>query len=203
MDDRLDTLAAALPASLEPKWIAEVVRAFAAARDLSEDNELLDYWQEAVVVAIEKTNLALKLGKDPVACMKRGVRFLLIGLNRKLDVRRAAVDSLAAKEDEDAENAECRAPVIEDFARSAFDKREESELKRLDDVRVALHATIADSPALAAYWRAFRETDGSDSKIGARLGVYRKTVGKHHRRIFLARFKANYLAVRMIRGKAA
>lgn len=70
-------------------------------------------------------------------------------------------------------------------------------------MRVALYATIAESPALAAYWRFYRETDGSDSKIAARFGLYRKTIAKYHRAIFRKRFKANYLAVRMIRGKAA
>lgn len=202
MADCLDTLAAQLPASLAPKWIAEVVRAFCAARDLTEENELLDYWQEAVIVAIKKSNLAISLGKNPIAYLKRGVRFYLIGLNRKLDVRRAAVTSLAGKADED-EDEETHEPTIEDFERSAFDSREANELKRLDDVRVALYATIALSPTLAAYWRAYSETDGSDSKIGERLGIHRKTVAKHHRRIFFKRFEANYLAVRTIRGKAA
>lgn len=203
MDNRLDSLAAALPAALEPKWIAEVVRAFGAARGLTEDNDLLDYWQEAVVVAIEKSNLALSLGRDPVGYLKRGVRFYLIDLNRKLDVRRATVETLATKADEDADEEESQAPTIEDFDRTAFDARDAAELKRLDDVRVALYATIAESPALAAYWRAYRETDGSDSKVAACLGLYRKTIAKHHRAIFLKRFKANYLAVRKIRGKAA
>lgn len=203
MDERLDTLAAKLPASLEPKWITEVVRAFGAARGLTEDNELLDYWQEAVLVAIKKTSLALKLGKDPVAFLKRGVRLYLIDLNRKLDVRRATVETLAGKEEENAEEYESRPPVIEDFDRSAFDSREENELKRLDDVRVALYATIADSPDLTAYWRAYRETSGSDREIAKRLGISHPTVATHFRKPFLERFKENYLAVRKIRGKVA
>lgn len=203
MADNLDLYAAELPACLQPHYLAEVVRSFCGARGLTEANDLYDYWHEAVMVAVKKRYLALRRGADHVAYIKRGVKFLLTDLNRKLDIRRERVALLAAVAEEDADEDAPRESLIDDFDRSAFSTREEVELKRLDDVRVALFATIGNSPALAAYYRAYRETDGSDSKVGARLGLYRKTIAKYHRRIFLKRFKANYLAVRQIRGKSA
>lgn len=48
----LDALAAELPAAFQGHWIADVVRAFGGARAMVSDEELLDYWQEAVVRAM-------------------------------------------------------------------------------------------------------------------------------------------------------
>ena len=197
----LDLYAAELPPCLQPHYLAEVVRAFCGARGLTEENDLYDYWHEAVLVAVKKRYLALRRGADHVAYIKRGVKSLLTDLNRKLDIRREKVTSLAATSDENADEDERRESVIDDFERSAFEKREECELKRLDDVRIAIYATIADSPALAAYYRAFAATNGSDREVAKRLGLYRKTVAKYHRRIFLKRFKENYFLIREIRGK--
>lgn len=203
MADNLDLYAAELPACLQPHYLAEVVRSFCGARGLTEANDLYDYWHEAVMVAVKKRYLALRRGADHVAYIKRGVKFLLTDLNRKLDIRRERVALLAAVADEDTDEDAPRESVIDDFDRSAFAAREEGELKRLDDVRVALFATIGNSPALAAYYRAYRETDGSDSKVGARLGIYRETVRERYRKPFMARFAENYSYIRQIRGKAA
>lgn len=193
----LDALAAQLPAGYQGHWIAEVVRAFAAARGL-DGCDLLDYWQEAVMRAGAKLEEARSENSDPVAYVKRGVRNCLIDLNRRLDVRRQTVALLEGAEADDDDEV----PGIEDSDRSAFASREEVDLKRLDDVRVALYATTASSPALAAYWRAYAATNGTDIQVGARLGCHRKTVAKA-RKAFLRRFRANYEDVRFIRGRAA
>lgn len=202
MADQLDAYAEDLPPCVQPYWIAEVVRTFCGARGLSETNELYDYWHEAVMVAFKRRYLALRRDADPVAYVKRGVRFYLIDLNRKFDVRTENIALVAPTADEAEDpDAPCN-PSMEDYDRSAFAGREEVELKRLDDVRVAIYATIAHAPQLAAYWRAFSKTNGSDRTIADRLDIHRKTVAKV-RRHFAGRFAENYLMVRRVRGKAA
>lgn len=199
MADILDTLASELPEEYLPFYLAELVRAFCGARGLTDETDMLDYWQEAVIVAAKKLELAKSHGADSVAYVKRGVQCYLIDLNRKLDVRRDHVSLLAGAAEGEEETA---APMIEDFARSAFDRREVADLRRLDDFNVALYATIALAPELSAYWRAYAKTSGSNRAVAKYLGVHRKTVAKYHRRIFFARFEKNYRIVRQLRGRA-
>lgn len=193
----LDALAAELPAAFQGHWIAEVVRAFGGARAMVSDEELLDYWQEAVVRAMRAlTELEGRVGVGDgmrIAYVKRAVRSLLTDLNRKYDVRSEVVSGQcvvsSGEEDEEVD-------LVEEAESSAFELKNR---KRIDAFHVALKL-VEDDPKCRAYWEAYVRTDGSDRAVGKRLGLSHTAVRKYYRLPFFKAFKEAWELVKVVRG---
>lgn len=193
----LDALAAELPAAFQGHWIADVVRAFGGARAMVSDEELLDYWQEAVVRAMRAlTELEGRVGVGDgmrIAYVKRAVRSLLTDLNRKYDVRSEVVSGQcvvsSGEEDEEVD-------LVEEAESSAFELKNR---KRIDAFHVALKL-VEDDPKCRAYWEAYVRTDGSDRAVGKRLGLSHTAVRKYYRLPFFKAFKEAWELVKVIRG---
>lgn len=193
----LDALAAELPAAFQGHWIADVVRAFGGARAMVSDEELLDYWQEAVVRAMRSlTELDGRVGVEDgmrIAYVKRAVRSLLTDLNRKYDVRSEVVSGQcvvsSGEEDEEVD-------LVEEAESSAFELKNR---KRIDAFHVALKL-VEDDPKCRAYWEAYVRTDGSDRAVGKRLGLSHTAVRKYYRLPFFKAFKEAWELVKVVRG---
>lgn len=195
----LDKLAAELPAAFQGHWIADVVRAFGGARGMTSDQELLDYWQEAVVRAMRAlTELEGRVGvgdaeRMRIAYVKRAVRSLLTDMNRKVDVRSAVISDkckvISGKEDEE------EIDLVEEAEASAFELKDR---KRIDDFHVALKL-LEDDPKCRAYWEAYVRSDGSDRAVGRRLGLSHTAVRKYYRLRFFAAFRTAWAFVKEVR----
>lgn len=193
----LDALAAELPAAFQGHWIADVVRAFGGARGMVSDQELLDYWQEAVVRAMRAlTELDGRVGVGDgmrIAYVKRAVRSLLTDLNRKVDVRSAVISDkckvISGKEEEEDID------LVEEAEASAFELKDR---KRIDDFHVALKL-LKDDPKCRAYWEAYVRSDGSDRAVGRRLGLSHTAVRKYFRLPFFAAFRTAWAFVKEVR----
>ncbi|MCQ2367450.1 MAG: hypothetical protein MJ109_00345 [Kiritimatiellae bacterium] len=192
----LDALAAELPAAFQGHWIADVVRAFGGARAMVSDEELLDYWQEAVVRAMRAlTELEgqVEVGDGMrVAYVKRAVRSLLTDLNRKYDVRSEVVSGQCGVVSEEEDEVD----LVEKAESSAFELKNR---KRIDDFHVALKL-VEDDPKCRAYWEAYVRTDGSDRAVGKRLGLSHTAVRKYYRLPFFKAFKEAWELVKVVRG---
>lgn len=192
----LDALAAELPAAFQGHWIADVVRAFGGARAMVSDEELLDYWQEAVVRAMRAlTELEGRVGVGDgmrIAYVKRAVRSLLTDLNRKYDVRSEVVSGQCGVVSGEEEEID----LVEEAESSAFELKNR---KRIDAFHVALKL-VEDDPKCRAYWEAYVRTDGSDRAVGKRLGLSHTAVRKYYRLPFFKAFKEAWELVKVIRG---
>lgn len=195
-DVNLDKLAAELPAAFQGHWIADVVRAFGGARGMVSDQELLDYWQEAVVRAMRAlTELEGRVGVGDgmrIAYVKRAVRSLLTDLNRKVDVR-SVVQSAQCLVPSDGDEEEF--DLVEEAETSAFELKDR---KRIDDFHVALKL-VEDDPKCRAYWEAYVRSDGSDRAVGRRLGLSHTAVRKYYRLPFFAAFRTAWAFVKEVR----
>lgn len=196
----LDALAAKLPAAFQGHWIADVVRAFGGARAMVSDEELLDYWQEAVVRAMRAlAELEGRVGvggeceeRVRVAYVKRAVRSLLTDLNRKFDVRSEVVCGQCGVVSEEEDEVD----LVEEAESSAFELKNR---KRIDDFHIALKL-VEDDPKCRAYWEAYVGTDGSDRAVGKRLGLSHTAVRKYYRFPFFKAFRTAWEMVKVVRG---
>lgn len=196
LEVNLDKLAAELPAAFQGHWIADVVRAFGGARGMVNDEELVDYWQEATFRAAKALNEVEEQGggeEKRIAYVKRAVRSLLTDLNRKYDVRSEVVSGQcvvsSGEEDEEID-------LVEEAEVSAFELKDR---KRIDGFHVAL-TLVEDDPKCRAYWEAYVRTDGSDRAVGKRLGLSHTAVRKYYRLPFFKAFRTAWELVKVVRG---
>ncbi|MCQ2392238.1 MAG: hypothetical protein MJ240_12515 [Kiritimatiellae bacterium] len=194
----LDRLAAKIPHEYEPHWIAKLVSAFAGARGVGKDNdELLDYWQEALRVATRALADAEAKGGNATAFVKHAVRHALSKCNAAADRRHDAVTLLSALPDDNDPEAAPR--PIEEMGESAFSR---SDRHRLNAVHAALMIVLGN-PRHARYWEAFRQSRGSDREVASLLGIAsHHTVRTRYAAPFRADFAAALAIVRCLRRRA-
>ena len=162
--DRLDFLAAELPEEYEGPWIVKLVRSFGGARGAGMD-VLEDLFQTACAAAAKAAEDAARCGGDVTAFVKTAVRSALAKANRRFDAFAAHVDY--AEDGPRGEDANPHERLIEQFSDAKY---RPSRQRKVDAVRLA---ALLVSPPAQAYWRAFRETDGSDRAVARFLGVGR------------------------------
>ena len=165
--DRLDFLAAELPEEYEGPWIVKLVRSFGGARDAGMD-VLEDLFQTACAAAAKAVDDAKAEGGDVTAFVKTAVRIALAKANRSFDMFTKYIGY--AEDGERKPDADPRERLVENFADVKYHP---SRKRKVDAVRLA---ALLVSPPVQAYWRAFRETDGSNRAVSRFLGIGRFVV---------------------------
>ncbi|MCQ2391537.1 MAG: hypothetical protein MJ240_08930 [Kiritimatiellae bacterium] len=182
-DTNLDALAAQLPPEYEGHWIAEVVRNFGRARGLTEDHQLMDLWQEAVICAMHKITEAKTKDVNPISYVKRGVTSRLVDLTRRPE------PETTAEED-----------VLVAVAEGSMGRQD----SRRDDFQAALALVLEPegvaNPRFRRYWAAFCATNGSDRAVAQAMGISRHAAQTQYAMPFRTCFKAAYLLVKRLRG---
>ena len=165
--DRLDFLAAELPEEYEGPWIVKLVRSFGGARGAGMD-VLEDLFQTACAAAAKAVDEATAQGGHVRAFVKTAVRYALMNANRSFDTFTKYIDY--AEDGERKPDADPRERLVENLADAKYLP---SRQRKVDAVRLA---ALLVSPPVQAYWRAFRETDGSNRAVARFLGIGRFVV---------------------------
>lgn len=192
--DELDLMGAQLPSEYEGLWIAKVVKSFGKSRDMG-DTEMVDLFQEACAAATVAIVDAEAKGGSTEAFVKVAVKRRLTDLIRRFDA--VAPWEVHAEDGPREEDADPDERLVENLPDPKY---RPSRQKRIDAVRLA---ALLVSPQSQRYWKAFRETNGTNEAVAELLGVSANTVRCRIAPCARAEFKRAIALVEIIRKGGA